>query len=286
MASLGLLLSLGPLIGWGASDYISSLTSRRFDEYVVSFAIQIPGLIVSTILISTLGFSGVTASDFLVMAIASTLIQVAFLCMLKGFKNAQTGIVAPIANSYPLITTIIGLVFLGVNLRALQVLAFLIIVAGTIMLSFEFDRSKVKRPQQGVMYALMAMMIWGVAFALFGLISEGVQWWEQHFLLNLFLMPSATAMLLLRPKQKKISVAGAIKNRTIIGAGLAGTVGAITFFASAALIGNVIVPAVVASASPLVTNFLAAKHEGEKLRFAQRIGSVVVVLGLIILNTV
>ena len=95
MASLGLLLSLGPLIGWGASDYICSLTSRRFDEYVVSFAIQIPGLIVSTILISTLGFSGVTASDFLVMAIASTLIQVAFLCMLKGFKNAQTGIVAP-----------------------------------------------------------------------------------------------------------------------------------------------------------------------------------------------
>jgi uncharacterized membrane protein len=61
-------------------------------------------------------------------------------------------------------------------------------------------------------------------------------------------------------------------------------VGSIAFYLGAGYSGSVVIPAVIASASPLVTSLMAHIKDKEKLSVYKRIGALVIVLGLMLLN--
>ena len=61
-------------------------------------------------------------------------------------------------------------------------------------------------------------------------------------------------------------------------------IGSIGFYIGAESGSSVIIPAVIASASPLVTSFMAHIKDGERLSLYKRIGAIIIVLGLMLLN--
>ena len=77
-----------------------------------------------------------------------------------------------------------------------------------------------------------------------------------------------------------------LTNKTLILAGVVFQVGSMAFYVGSEKVGSVIIPAVIASAAPLVASGLATIYDKEKLGVVKRIGAVVVVAGVIILNLV
>ena len=136
-----------------------------------------------------------------------------------------------------------------------------------------------------VFYAVITMLCWGIGFASLDAVVDTFTWYQLVFLLSLF----TTALSFLYyfwahralPKWQSLKYKNA---KYAWHAGLLLTMGTIAFFAASEYAGSVVIPAVIASAAPLVTSFVAYARDGEKLSLYKRIGAVVVILGLMLLN--
>ena len=129
------------------------------------------------------------------------------------------------------------------------------------------------------------MIFWGIGFALFEPVIEHFAWHQLLFINAVFM--TLFAFLYCALKQRalpSLESVGYRNNRFAWQTGVWITLGAVTFFAATEHIGSVAIPAVLASASPLATSFLAYYRDNEKLTLLKRIGAVVVVLGIMLLN--
>ena len=108
------LLSLLPLVGWGAGDYIAARLSRNVNMFSLSFCMAIAGYLIAVPLCLAFGVPQISLGNILLFVSASALFNAGFLFMLRGFHYGPVGIVAPIANSYALVTTLYSLVVASV----------------------------------------------------------------------------------------------------------------------------------------------------------------------------
>jgi drug/metabolite transporter (DMT)-like permease len=81
-------------------------------------------------------------------------------------------------------------------------------------------------------------------------------------------------------------IARVLGNITGLVAGTILTLGGIAFYIGADRSGNVLIPAVIASAAPLVASLLSAIIDKERINVVKRIGAVIVVAGIVLLNIV
>lgn len=285
IATLGGLVTL---VCWGVSDYLTGEGGKRIDAYLLNLLIQ--GLAVVLWLPFALwyGLPALEYGPLFIVAMMAASFTIASIAIIKALAIGPFGITAPIANSYPLVTLFIGLGFLGLELSPYRLLALLAIVAGVIMLSVNrdtFDYRKFHRSASGI--SIIAAIFFGIGFALYDLVIDEYTWLQFVFILNVFMVLYAFPLFLAIhkrfPKRTEIlhpdiRYAWGISLLVIVGGGI--------LFAVSEYAGSVVIPAVVASASPLVTSFLAYAYDGERLTLYKRIGAVVIVLGLMALNLV
>lgn len=69
-------------------------------------------------------------------------------------------------------------------------------------------------------------------------------------------------------------------------AGVTYRIGTIAFYIGGHRAGSVIIPAVLSSSAPLIASFWGALIDKEKLGLNKRVGAVILVAGIIILNIV
>lgn len=283
IATLG---GLGGLLFWGLSDYFSGKSGQHSNVLLTNLVVQSIGLAILLPIVVWFGLPLKLNSALLLVVASATFFTIANIAFIKAMAIGPFGVAAPIGNSYALITLFAGIAFFELAFSTLQFFALIIIVLGVILLAIDrttFDYKKLRGST--IFFALITMVSWGLAFVFVEPIVNQFAWHQLLFLLGIFIVLLSFVFYLVVYKTlpswkilKYSSMPQAWK------AGIFVVAGAISFFSASDYAGSVVIPAVIASASPLVTSFMAYIRDKERLALYKRVGAIIIVLGLILLN--
>jgi len=283
IATIGGLLTL---LFWGLSDYFTGKSGQEVDVYLTNLVVQLMGVIFLLPIVLWYGLSISISTSLVVVIIISLLLTIAYIFFIKSLASGPFGVAAPVANSYAFITLLLGLIFLQFQVSPLQLFALVTIIVGVIALAVDRATLDYKNFRGSTIYfAAITALFWGVAFALIETVIDAFAWYELLFMISILV--TAFSFIFYIVIRKRVPIWNDIKYKSMKYAWHSGvllSLGAIAFFVAAERSGSVVIPAVIASASPLVTSFMAYWRDEEKLPLHKRIGAVVIILGLMLLN--
>ncbi len=131
---------LAAALCWGTADYLSRSQSERFGSYRTVVYTHIVTLVTIVILVPLISpVLVVSAAPAAALLVAGALNFVAFLFLYRAFHKGVVSMVAPVAYTYPAVTTVLSIVVLGTILSSERLLAIAGIIVGVILLSSRFS---------------------------------------------------------------------------------------------------------------------------------------------------
>ena len=283
IATLG---GLGALLGWGLSDYFAGKCGQQVSALLTNLVLQSVGLAILLPIVLWKGLPLELNMTLLVIAASAAFFTIAHLAFIRAMAIGPFGVAAPIGNAYALITLFIGITFFHLEFSPAQLVALLSIIVGVLMLAADrttFDYRKFRGSTAA--FALITMVCWGLAFSLIDTVVADFAWYQLTFLIGTFVVSFSLIVYVIGHKGlPKWSTLKYSRIPQAWHAGLLAVIGFISFFSASEQVGSVVIPAIIASASPLVTSFMAYTRDKERLPLYKRIGAVIIVAGLVTLN--
>ena len=133
--------------------------------------------------------------------------------------------------------------------------------------------------------AFGAALFWGLGFFTVNSVVDQLAWEPVLGVISIAMGFFALLIYVSKPRNNK-RLRDVLDNRVGLVAGITLTFGSIAFYFASEVSGNVLIPAVIAAASPLVTSLLGAIFDKERIILSKRVGAVLVVIGVTLLNFV
>ena len=131
---------LSAALCWGTADYLSRSQSERIGYYKTVVYSHVVTLVVLLALVPFISPNlTFPAYPVLVLIGAGCLNFIAFIFLYRAFHRGVVSVVAPIAYTYPAVTTVLSVVILGTFLSVTQALIIAGIIFGVILLSTRFS---------------------------------------------------------------------------------------------------------------------------------------------------
>ncbi len=275
------LLALIAAFSWGTADFLGGLASRRGGRVnAVAIAVQLAGLL-SIAVIALFAGGRLTGADFVWSFLAGIASGLALFSMYVGFTKSHTGVVAPIAAvGTGLIPVLFGLAT-GDALSAYQVVGVPLGLTAIWLVSrpniaatpTEFES------RAGFVYGVAAGLGYGFMFiALDQLTADSGAWGAVPVRGGGLLTVAAITAL------RKLPMVPVGRGwPMILGSGLLGSIGYLTFIVAARL-GDLTIVAVIGSLFPAATVVLAYLFLHERLSRLQRIGVVAALIAVALVS--
>jgi drug/metabolite transporter (DMT)-like permease len=275
-------------IAWGASDFLAAKASRRKNpEAVALFASTIGALGYLLIYIVNSGNEKWNLTGLLYAAVAGISIEIGLLLFYKGLVAGPVSIVSPVGSAYPLITTLIVIVFFGGVLRFMDILGIIIVVGGIViasrMLPFKKSQNLVTR---GVLYGFLTFIFWGLGYAMLGQAVSKIGW-QKATLIDIFSGLIALLVIIIFTLDQKLRKNMAFANFTdkyILTVAIIQLLGGVIFSYGLAHARSIAVITTISASYPALTILLALKYFGEKKSLVPLIGAFITVGGIIVLS--
>jgi drug/metabolite transporter (DMT)-like permease len=143
MSYLPTLLGLATALCWGSSDYLSRRQSENVGHYNTTVYMHVTTLVILLLLIPVLNPPlHATAWPASALMAAGALNFFAFIFLYRAFHKGVVSVVAPVAYSYPAVTTVVSVVALGIVLAATRLFAITAIILGVVLLSMRYSELK------------------------------------------------------------------------------------------------------------------------------------------------
>lgn len=284
IATLG---GLWAMLIWGIVDWLFARQSKKVGTLELNATQQIAGVTVIVAIMLATRQHLPSLKNTLIIGATSFFFSVAALFFFRALALGATGVVVPAASTYPLFTLLFSALFVTLSFSHLQILSMLIIIIGIAVLAFERRNKAIPLAVQhrASLFALAAAALWGIGNVIQNSIISQETWPVFLGLIDIWLTIFAFTFLFFDKPRAFINRLKAIPHRqNLLLIGGIYTVGSAGFYYSSIRVGNVIVPLVVSSAAPLVTSAMAAYYDKEKLSIIKRVGAVVAVAGIILLN--
>ena len=125
---------------WGTSDYLSRSQSEKVGYYRTVVYSQMTTLIVILVLTPFISPNLVAPVSTLIALVAAGVLNfAAFICLYRAFHSGVVSVVAPVAYTYPAVTTLLSIAILGSALSSAMILAIAGIIVGVVLLSTRFS---------------------------------------------------------------------------------------------------------------------------------------------------
>ncbi len=140
MAYYPVLFGLSAALCWGTADYMSRRQSERVGHYKTVVYSHVMTLLILLALLPFLSptFS-VPPTAGLVLLVTGLVNFFAFIFLYRAFHKGVVSVVAPVAYTYPAVTTVLSILILGTVLAATSILAISGIIVGVVLLSTRFS---------------------------------------------------------------------------------------------------------------------------------------------------
>ena len=181
-----IIVALIAYVGWGTSDIFGTIATRRIGAIAATFWATLVAFILCSFY-APFVISQLKHIPWYILLISLTLAiiwTISLFCFNRALTIANPAIVGAIGLSWGVVTVITSTVFLGERIHTIQILTMILIFVGIVLSSvdiFELFRSKKMLFQRGVMFALVAMVGWGVYGAFLKVPVRSIGWfWPQY----------------------------------------------------------------------------------------------------------
>lgn len=285
---MGILFGMFSMLGWGITDFLGAKSSRKIGYLLALLWMQIIGFLFAFVyfLVNFQNFdlNKITGSLIILIFIA-ILETVAYVFFYKGLKEGQVSLVAPIGSASAMVTIILGIVFLKETLFNSQIAAIILIIAGTLLVSFKLEeliKNKKLSISKGIKEGLVAMVLWGFVGFFLVYPSKILGWFLPVVIIRVFTI----IILILYLASKKESIRINPQPSLLFLLIPIGLLDVGSFFAFMRGISSEYVSIIspIAAASPLISILLARIFLKEKLAPNQILGISSVITGLILIS--
>ncbi len=235
MTYLPTLLGLATALCWGTSDYLSRSQSEKFGHYRATVYMHVPNFLILLLLLPVLNPPiAITLSPAVALVAAGALNFLAFILLYKAFHKGVVSVVAPVAYSYPAVTTVVSVALLGVVLAATRALAIAAIILGVVLLSMRFSELETYTKGNGLSNltagagsAAASSASFGLVYVVIGYVTPSVG----YFLPALFLrgVGAAVGLVLAPVFHTKLKFSRGSFSPTILTMGVLESVGFLSF---------------------------------------------------------
>ena len=282
---LGIVLAFTAMASWGVADF---LAKKAIDQigYRTSIIINqtvafFPILLVAALFFKLPGFSPLLFGE---IALAGVTGVIGYIFLYRGFGNGDVSVVAPITASWSVITVLLAAFLFAERLAPIQIVGVVAVFIGVFFASTNFvelkKRIKMGRWSAGAADAVIAMIAWGISYALLKPITYAVGPVMALFLLKVLAV--ATLFTWTGMTKTKISLPAKIIFLLLAVAGLLDFSAFLAFNFSLNTQYVAVVSAIAATA-PAVTIGLAYIFLKERIVVNQKLGIIAILAGLILI---
>ena len=175
---LSIIFALSSYVTTGIGQVFYVMTTRRLGAYSATFWLYfLEALIFSLYLpFAIADLSNFTLQTSVLIVVLATVSLVANLCANTAFQMSNASIVGTITGSFPAVTVILSVIFLGEHLTWQQVIAIGAIFCGLIIANFDFKDMNKALANKAVWLALVAMVSWGIENIFIKVAIQQVGW--------------------------------------------------------------------------------------------------------------
>ncbi len=174
-----MIFGLAAALGWGASDLLAAIGSRRMGSRATVMVAQIVGLLCFGILwLVTSPEWRLPAWDVVVLLGSGCFAGIAYFTAYRGLELGPVALVSPIASAFAAVTVLLAVVLLGEALGPILLGGVVLTIVGVVLASTDLRRFEVeaKRHRRGLPYAFAAMVGFGVAAFVSGSLAKEYGW--------------------------------------------------------------------------------------------------------------
>lgn len=286
--STGILFGLITLVGYGISDAISAVPARAMGVRHLVFFRNL--LIASILFVFVLLFGSwpSVSSFWLIFSILVSLFGcIPLMTFYRGLQLGKVGVISPVAKSSLVVTVLLAIIFLNESLRSLQLLAFILIFGGIILISIKFEdirASELFSLRHGVPYALLSCLFWGIGFFLFKFIVNAYGPLISAFFVESGVLVFSATSLLVSPMERK-KMFRLPKRRLcwyILGIALTTLAGTTSYMFGVSMAPVSIISAL-AFSNPAISVLYARFALKEQLRPLQYVAVVLIITGIVLI---
>lgn len=284
---MGILFGLFALFGWGISDFLAALTSRKVGNVPTAFWLTAGGL---PLMLGYFLFVHATFvipfSAISILLLAGIIQSLGGIAFYKALTIGKVSLASPIGSSWAAWTTILSIIFLHERLTFLQSVAVVIVILGTFFVSTDLQQLKKSLRKgfadKGVFLALVASIFWGVSWVFYVPILHTYGWLPSVMTLRVAILIGVALFAFIFKQQLLFKP----KARIIFLFCVMSIVDVAAYFGYSIGLehGLTAVVSPVAAAFPLVTVLLAKVVLKEKVVLNQFLGIVAIVGGVIMLS--
>ncbi len=140
MVYTSILAGLTAAVCWGTADYLSRSQSEKVGYYRTVVYSHLVTLLVLLAMVPVISPDiQFPLLPVLALVVAGGVNFVAFMFLYRAFHKGVVSLVAPVAYTYPAITTVLSVLILGAVLSSVQVVAITGIIIGVILVSTRFS---------------------------------------------------------------------------------------------------------------------------------------------------
>ena len=162
--AVGLALGLAAALFWGLTDITATITSRRVGTLLAAAGMQVMATAIVVVLFLGSGQSLPNDPLDLAQVVAVGRFSAAgYLATYQAFRLGPLSVVSPVMSAYGGLTVILAVVVLGETLTLSQAAGAIVATVGVVMTGVAFDRDlrRTRLVSKGVVFALVAMLLWG-----------------------------------------------------------------------------------------------------------------------------
>jgi drug/metabolite transporter (DMT)-like permease len=272
---LGVLLALSSSLMWGFADYLGGLQTRSRQVLSVVLVSQAAGLVVIAAVVAGRGVGWPGAEAMLPAVVAGVMSAVCVVTFYLALSYGPVSIVAPVLASSACIPVVYGLAR-GERPSSLQLAGLVATVAGVMLVSWT-DGDGHARGRRGIGFGVLAALLLGTLLVFFSRASAVDPYWAP-FVLRAVSMATIGAFVLVRGIVPRVDRRGLA---IIASVGVLDVLANLAYSVSTTL-QLLSITAVLSSLFPVVTVALARIHLGERVTRVQQAGSVMTMLGVLL----
>jgi drug/metabolite transporter (DMT)-like permease len=277
------IFGLGAALAWGVGDLGAALVARRIGSVATVVLVQVAGLAAILALAAIAGPSWTGRwTDVALLAGNGLLVATAYVLHYRALELGPVALVSPLTSAYAVIPIALAWMVLGENLDAWFLVGSALAVVGVGLVTTDPREwgAKEKAARRGLPYAIGAMLLFGIATFVLGVVARHAGWLPTVALGRVFTVAALVPLVVKR--RPALTAGGSMLAVAGLVVGLADIAG-IMSFSRGAQAGPLSLVAAVSATFPLIPygGGLVVLHE--RPAASQTLGVFAVVMGLVLL---
>ncbi|MBI4439195.1 DMT family transporter [Candidatus Woesearchaeota archaeon] len=200
------------MVGWGVGDFLIAVLSKRTDPFVLSFWNSLFQFAMAAVVYFWFFFPSVLPARYIPLLVVYSFLAVgAFVAFFKGFSIGKASLISPISSSYGLLAMVLSMFFFGERLSFVQLAGIFVASFGLVLATVDFSGLmgfRLSSGVEGLKYALLAFVFWGVNFTLIAVLVRASDWVTPVFFADLLMLPISFALAAYRVGSFRIEFPG------------------------------------------------------------------------------